>query len=154
MQIISHHITANYSIITQYWTISKHFVTVNKMENIRIESLPVLSFRKIHSPSISYSSYISGNRWNTWFYHSWRHSDTSGSRRSPEKRDAVRIKGLEAQNYLDPAAGPHVTHVKSGQAYLNAGVNVLVPNFTCILIHLNLCTDGEEYCCFSEVALV
>lgn len=51
-------------------------------------SLPTTNrnMKTLHSPSISYSSYISGSRWSTCFYHSCRHSDTSGSHRSPEKR--------------------------------------------------------------------
>lgn len=83
-------------------------------------------------PSISYNPYMLGNRPNTCSYHSCRHPNISVMHPFPDRGGRVR-SGQALKEQVFRLGGTCIL-----QAYLNAWVNVLIPYFPCILIHLDL----------------
>lgn len=116
-------------------------------------SLPTTNrnIEKLHSPSISYSSYISGSRWSTCFYHSCRHSDTSGSHRSPEKRSISkhRIRNPQHSRPSSRHTADTVQHVTDGELTSMQGLMSWFRTFRAFW-SIWICMDGKKQASFSQ----
>lgn len=113
-------------------------------------SICVFIFSSSHLPSISYSSYISGNKLNTCSCHSCRHPDTSGRQNFPEKEKQQDLSDGDTVTSQQQAETWGNAQHKWWSTYVNAWINVLILNFSCIFVHLHLWIYGQ----YEEVQFV
>lgn len=141
-----------YSLLVVPWASSGcHHCSIKDEDLSRSLTTTNRNMKTLHSPSISYSSYISGSRWSTCFYHSCRHSDTSGSHHSPEKRSISKHRIRNPQHSCASSRPPADTaqHVTDGELTSMQGLMSWFRTFRAFW-SIWICMDGKKQASFSQ----